>query len=183
MWENKKLVARVTFLDEDTAATLDYEVMTTVQEAVEVIAKSINLENYSSFTLYKAYTPRPDEDATEVGQEQHLLLDENRYISDVLTEAKNEGIDAALLFKKKMFREQDEHITEPVFVNLSYAQAQHDFLQGNYPVVKDDATQMCALQIFAAKGPGLDDGSPVFLKELEKYLTKQVSGFFLEITW
>jgi hypothetical protein len=34
-----------------------------------------------------------------------------------------------LLFKKRMFRETDETITEPQFVNLSYVQAQHDYLQ------------------------------------------------------
>ena len=31
--------------------------------------------------------------------------------------------------KKRMFRETDETITEPKFVNLSYIQAQHDYLQ------------------------------------------------------
>ena len=34
-----------------------------------------------------------------------------------------------LLMKKRMFRETDETITEPKFVNLSYIQAQHDYLQ------------------------------------------------------
>ena len=173
LWENKKLVTRVSFLD-GNAATLDYEVMTTVQEAVELLAKTIELENFNSFTIYKLYTPRQDEDSDEAVQEQHVLLDENRYIADILAEAKAEGTDMTLLFKKKMFREQDEHITEPAFVNLSYAQAQHDFLQGNYPVVKDDASQMCALQIFAAQGPGLDERSDVFLRELDKNLTKPV---------
>eukprot|EP00798_Chlamydomonas_sp_ICE-L_P009528 gene9528-12467_t len=31
-----------------------------------------------------------------------------------------------------MFRETDETITEAQFINLSYVQAQHDYLQGNY---------------------------------------------------
>ena len=34
-----------------------------------------------------------------------------------------------LLFKKRMFRETDETVTEPQFVTLSYIQAQHDYLQ------------------------------------------------------
>jgi hypothetical protein len=40
-----------------------------------------------------------------------------------------EGYQSKLLFKKRMFRETDETITEPQFVNLSYVQAQHDYLQ------------------------------------------------------
>ena len=40
-----------------------------------------------------------------------------------------------LVFKKRMFRETDESVTEPRFVALSYIQAQHDYLQvgGAYP--------------------------------------------------
>lgn len=40
-----------------------------------------------------------------------------------------EGSTSKLLFKKRMFRETDETVTEPQFVNLSYIQAQHDYLQ------------------------------------------------------
>jgi hypothetical protein len=40
------------------------------------------------------------------------------------------GGDAArLLFKKRMFRETDEAISEPIFISLSYVQAQHDYLE------------------------------------------------------
>ena len=55
----------------------------------------------------------------------HLLLDDNRYIADVLYElknAKNRDSQSKLLFKKRMFRETDETITESVFINLSYVQ-------------------------------------------------------------
>ncbi len=50
-----------------------------------------------------------------------------RYIADVLCEFRNskmakEGWQSRLLFKKRMFRETDESITEPQFVNLSYVQ-------------------------------------------------------------
>jgi len=45
-------------------------------------------------------------------------------------QAKSKGATGAkLLFKKRMFRETDETVTEPQFVNLSYIQAQHDYLQ------------------------------------------------------
>jgi hypothetical protein len=40
-----------------------------------------------------------------------------------------EGVNCKLLMKKRMFRETDETITEPKFINLSYIQAQHDYLQ------------------------------------------------------
>lgn len=66
--------------------------------------------------------------------DEHILLDDNKYIADVLCEFRNskmtrEGFNSKLLFKKRMFRETDETITEPQFVNLSYVQAQHDYLQ------------------------------------------------------
>ena len=34
-----------------------------------------------------------------------------------------------LLFKKRMFRDTDEAVTEPTFVNLSYLQAGHPLAQ------------------------------------------------------
>ena len=40
------------------------------------------------------------------------------------------------------------------------AQAQHDYLAGNYPVVREDAAQMCALQMQAEAGPTML-GSPL----------------------
>lgn len=73
-----------------------------------------------------------------------------------------------------VLREQDEHITEPQFVNLSYLQARHDYLLGNYPVVRDDAAQMCALQMFAAHGATLTEGAEDFIREVEKHIAKQV---------
>jgi hypothetical protein len=39
-------------------------------------------------------------------------------------------------------RETDESIQELQFINLSYVQAQHDYLAGNYPVVREDAAQV-----------------------------------------
>lgn len=41
-----------------------------------------------------------------------------------------------------MCRETDETVSEPQFINLSYVQAQHDYLAGNYPVVREDAAQV-----------------------------------------
>ncbi len=44
--------------------------------------------------------------------------------------AKNRDVSQSkLLFKKRMFRETDENITDQQFVNLSYMQAQYDYLQ------------------------------------------------------
>ena len=66
--------------------------------------------------------------ATEVGPapaDEHILLDDNKYVADVLYDFKNskqKDTQSKLLFKKRMFRETDETITEPQFVNLSYVQ-------------------------------------------------------------
>lgn len=53
-------------------------------------------------------------------------------------------------------------------------QAQHDYLQGNYPVVKDDAAQMCALQMQAEAGPTVFDSQEGLEPYLEKFVVKQV---------
>lgn len=66
---------------------------------------------------------------TDMGQlspDEHMLMDDNKYVADVLYDVKtNKQKDlqqSRLLFKKRMFRETDETITEPQFVNLSYVQ-------------------------------------------------------------
>lgn len=53
-------------------------------------------------------------------------------------------------------------------------QAQHDYLQGNYPVVREDAAQMCALQMQAEAGPTLLDQSEGLEPYLEKFIVRQV---------
>ena len=64
-----------------------------------------------------------------------------------------------LVFKKRMFRDTDESVTEPVFVSLSYLQLKRDFLDGRYPVNAADAAQLCALQIQAEDGGGWAEGA------------------------
>lgn len=54
------------------------------------------------------------------------------------------------------------------------SQAQHDYLQGNYPVVREDAAQMCALQMQAEAGPTLLDQSDGLEPYLEKFIVRQV---------
>ena len=54
-------------------------------------------------------------------------------------------------------------------------QAQHDYLQGNYPVVREDASQMCALKMQAEAGPTLLDQPEGLEAYLEKFIVKQVS--------
>ncbi|PNW82236.1 hypothetical protein CHLRE_06g278125v5 [Chlamydomonas reinhardtii] len=175
----RQLQAIVFFLDE-TFEELTYDVTTTVLEAVEQLASLIKLQNYTTFTLFEC---RKAVGAKQAGVEpvadEHILLDDNKYIADVLCEFRNskmtrEGFNSKLLFKKRMFRETDETITEPQFVNLSYVQAQHDYLQGNYPVVREDASQMCALQIQAEHASTLNDNEEQIMLCIEKYITKQV---------
>lgn len=61
------------------------------------------------------------------------------------------------------------------FVNLSYIQAQHDYLAGQYPVIREDAAQMAALQMQAEHGPTLAGDAAGFEAALEKYMVKQAS--------
>ena len=163
----------VFFLDE-TFEDLHYDITTTVQEAVEQLASVIKLHNYTTFTLFECRkVADPNRAGAESLVEEHVLLDDHKYIADVLYEIRSlrggkEAYNSRLLFKKRMFRETDEAITETQFVNLSYVQAQYDYLQGNYPVVRDDASQVCALQIQAEVGPTLVDQEDAVLTCIEK---------------
>uniref|UniRef100_A0A7S0WQ45 Kinesin motor domain-containing protein n=1 Tax=Chlamydomonas leiostraca TaxID=1034604 RepID=A0A7S0WQ45_9CHLO len=184
---DRRLNTIVFFLDE-TFEELAYDVATTVLEAVEQLAAIIKLQNYSTFTLFECrrMLAKPGSShlgsaggAAEPSADEHLLLDDNKYIADVLCEFRNskqakEGFQSRLLFKKRMFRETDETVTEPQFINLSYVQAQHDYLLGNYPVVREDAAQMCALQIQAEHASTLTDDEEGLMGCIEKYITKQV---------
>ena len=54
---------------------------------------------------------------------EHMPLDDNRYVADILYEMKNaksKDSQEQAAIQKRMFRETDETITEPQFVNLSY---------------------------------------------------------------
>ncbi len=52
-------------------------------------------------------------------------------------------------------------------------------LQGNYPVVREDAAQMCALQVQAEYASSLADNEEALLQCIERYITKQVRAFLL----
>lgn len=62
--------------------------------------------------------------------EEHIGLDDNKYIGDIVAEfkaqkeRKGEVVQCKLLFKKRLFRAADEAIAEPMFVQLSYVQVQ-----------------------------------------------------------
>ena len=64
---------------------------------------------------------------------------------------------------------------------LCGAQAQHDYLAGNYPVVREDAAQMCALQMQAEVGP--THSANDMDAALERWVTKQVGSFASLTGW
>ena len=65
---------------------------------------------------------------SEVGMplpDEHYILDDKKYVADILQDfkaAKGRDYQSKILFKKRMFRETDETITEPQFITLSYVQ-------------------------------------------------------------
>lgn len=57
--------------------------------------------------------------------DEHYILDDNKYVADIMADfksAKTREYQSKILFKKRMFRETDETITEPQFITLSYVQ-------------------------------------------------------------
>ncbi|OEL25418.1 Kinesin-like calmodulin-binding protein-like protein [Dichanthelium oligosanthes] len=168
---SRKLTTIVFFLDE-TFEEITYDMATTVADAVEVVNGS---------------------KTSEVGNEEYIGLDDNKYIGDLLSEFKsakdrNKGeiLHCKLVFKKRLFRESDEAVTDPMFVQLSYVQnssdksivlqLQHDYILGNYPVGRDDAAQLSALQILVEIGFIDNPESCVeWISLLERFLPRQVA--------
>ena len=49
-------------------------------------------------------------------------------------------------------------------------------MQGHYPVAKEDAAQMCALQLAAEHASALVDDDAGMMMGIEKFITKQVGS-------
>lgn len=179
---SRKLTTIVFFLDE-TFEEITYDMATTVADAVEELAGIIKLSVYSSFSLFECRKIVNGSKSSEVGNEEYIGLDDNKYIGDLLSEFKsakdrNKGeiLHCKLVFKKRLFRESDEAVTDPMFVQLSYVQLQHDYILGNYPVGRDDAAQLTALQILVEIGFVENPETCVeWISLLERFLPRQVA--------
>ncbi|KAF7809533.1 kinesin-like protein KIN-14I [Senna tora] len=165
----RKLTTIVFFLDE-TFEEITYDMATTVADAVEELAGIIKLSTHTSFSLFECRKVVTSSKSPDSGNgigltallwytEEYIALDDNKYIGDLLAEfkaakdrSKGEILHCKLIFKKRLFRESDEAVADPMFVQLSYVQLQHDYILGNYPVGRDDAAQLSALQILAEIG-------------------------------
>ncbi|KAG8373568.1 hypothetical protein BUALT_Bualt11G0038000 [Buddleja alternifolia] len=178
----KKLTTIVFFLDE-TFEEITYDMSTTVADAIEELAGIIKLSAYSSFSLFECRKAVVVSKSPDIGNEEYIGLDDNKYIGDLLADfkaskdrSKGEILHCKLTFKKKLFRESDEAVTDPMFVQLSYVQLQHDYVLGNYPVGRDDAAQLSALQILVEIGYVV---SPETCNEwtslLERFLPRQIA--------
>lgn len=178
----KKLTTIVFFLDE-TFEEITYDMATTVADAVEELAGIIKLSAYSSFSLFECRKAVNGSKSPDLGNEEYIGLDDNKYIGDLLSDfkaskdrSKGEILHCKLTFMKKLFRESDEAVTDPMFVQLSYVQLQHDYVLGNYPVGKDDAAQLSGLQILVEIGYVVSpetctDWTPL----LERFLPRQIA--------
>ena len=174
----------VAFLD-GTFEDVAYDLTTTVKEAVVELARAINLQNHGTFSvftvrrLFGKMSPLLKESL--ISEEHHDVGDVS-FLSDALADVRKMKTEATpsrvtsmqtgLLFKKRMFRETDESIEEPTFVMLSYVQAKHDFLMGNYPLSRDDSALLAALQLQAEEGPAVGQDLAAIGLSLNKYLPR-----------
>ncbi|CDY57771.1 BnaC02g45110D [Brassica napus] len=163
----RKLTTIVFFLDE-TFEEISYDMPTTVSDAVEELAGTIKLSAFSSFSLFECRKVVSTSKSSDPGNEEYIGLDDNKYIGDLLAE-----------FKAIKDRNKGEILHCKL---LSYVQLQHDYLLGNYPVGRDDAAQLCALQILV--GIGYDYNIILFLigsrisdwtSLLERFLPRQIA--------
>ncbi|KAF5751772.1 putative calmodulin binding protein [Tripterygium wilfordii] len=178
----RKLTTIVFFLDE-TFEEISYDMGTTVADAVEEVAGIIKLSAYSSFSLFECRKIVTGSKSPDPGNEEYIGLDDNKYIGDLLAEfkaakdrSKGEILHCKLTLKKKLFRESDEAVADPMFVQLSYVQLQHDYILGNYPVGRDDAAQLSALQILVDIGYlSSPETCPDWISLLERFLPRQIA--------
>ncbi|KAI4314690.1 hypothetical protein L6164_027576 [Bauhinia variegata] len=178
----RRLTTIVFFLDE-TFEEITYDMATTVADAVEELAGIIKLSTYSSFSLFECLKVVTGSKSPDPGNEEYIGLDDNKYIGDLLAEfkaakdrSKGELLHCKLILKKKLFRESDEAVTDPMFVQLSYVQLQHDYILGNYPVGRDDAAQLSALQILAEIGfVNTPESCTDWNSLLERFLPRQIA--------
>ncbi|GMY39620.1 kinesin-like protein KIN-14E, partial [Fagus crenata] len=179
---SRKLTTIVFFLDE-TFEEITYDMATTVADAVEELAGIIKLSAYSTFSLFECRKVVAGSKSPDPGNEEYIGLDDNKYIGDLLAEfksakdrSKGEILHCKLTFKKKLFRESDEAVTDPMFVQLSYVQLQHDYILGNYPVGRDDAAQLSALQILVEIGfVDTPESCTDWNSLLERFLPRQIA--------
>ncbi|XP_061341742.1 kinesin-like protein KIN-14E [Gastrolobium bilobum] len=178
----RKLTTIVFFLDE-TFEEITYDMSTTVADAVEELAAIIKLSTYSSFSLFECRKVVTGSKSSDSGNEEYIGLDDNKHIGDLLAEfkavkdrSKGEVLHCKLIFKKKLFRESDEAVTDPMFLQLSYVQLQHDYILGNYPIGRDDASKLSALQILAEIGyVRRPESCADWNSFLERFLPRQIA--------
>ncbi|XP_057448870.1 kinesin-like protein KIN-14I [Lotus japonicus] len=178
----KRLTTIVFFLDE-TFEEITYDMSTTVADAVEELAGIIKLPTFSSFSLFECHKVVTGSKSPDTGNEEYIGLDDNKYIGDLLAEfkavkdrSKGEILHCKLIFKKKLFRESDEAVTDQMFLQLSYVQLQHDYILGNYPIGRDDASKLSALQILAEIGfVRRPESCTEWNSFLERFLPRQIA--------
>ncbi|KAL4197980.1 hypothetical protein AMTRI_Chr03g137920 [Amborella trichopoda] len=178
----RKLTTIVFFLDE-TFEEISYDMTTTVAEAIEELAGIIKLSAYTTFSLFECRKLVTGSKSLDNGNEEYIGLDDNKYIGDLLAEfraekdrSKGDILHCKLSFKKRLFRESDEAVVDPMFVQLSYVQLQHDYVLGNYPVGRDDAAQLSALQILVEMGfINSPETHSDWTSLLERFLPRQIA--------
>ena len=169
----QRMKTTVSFLD-GTSEDLPYDVGTTVMEAVHTLASIIGLVHCQGFSLFEGV-----EDGDSGKGVEHLQLYDHAYIPDILhrfAKGAGEGKTYRLVFKKVLFRESDAYVLESQFLNLSFLQAQYDFLVGHYPVGHEDAAKLCALQLFSDFGTQLPQSPSGLKKAIDGYTSPDVTG-------
>ncbi|KAG0454497.1 hypothetical protein HPP92_023789 [Vanilla planifolia] len=189
LYTNRKLKTVIYFLN-NTYEQIIYDITTTVSDLIMALASSIKLSYYSSFSLFLHRKVGHGSDSMNFCNEEFIRLDDNRYIGDVLeefkvkTHSKGEILLSKLIFKRRSFTESDEAFADPIFVQLTYIQLQHDYAMGNYPSSRKEAAKLSALQILAEIGFVDDPDSCVhWIPLLERFLPRQVARAMARREW
>lgn len=157
-----KTLSTVVYLYNGGSEPLSYDMVTTVGNTLKIVAGALKLQELGSFGLFEVRKLKGLLEDVIIAEDnepimEHIRLEPNRYIADIVAEGRANGgrgfTPCKLLLKKRVFRFTDDIITEPTFINLSYIQVRHDFVEGYYPVSESMAMELVALQLAADIGP------------------------------
>lgn len=136
----------------------------TVKELINTVAEKIGLQNpeeYSFITEEDLERPLKKAQKGVRGQKQLEKIRKKWHTDDELhwlahdKSLREQGVDETevLVLKKRLFF-QDMNIdqSDPIQVNLLYAQVKEDILDGTHPVSRDEAVHLAALQCQATYG-------------------------------
>ncbi|CAI5498337.1 unnamed protein product [Closterium sp. Naga37s-1] len=139
------------FFEDDTFEEVEYDASTTTAEIFEVcVVEEWGKDGGREWSRIDKWVEESDRGHEEsVARSGAAPRVEAEPAGWSFGETRERQVELRLMFRKKIFRDNEKAITDPVFILLSYLQVMHDYGEGNYPMPPDDVAQLTAFQLIA----------------------------------